>query len=173
MAKRKRAKAKPKPGPPTVSPETVDQTITLLLTLESTHQVAAALTSDQIGLAPAAAEAAIAEAQRRLMAAAGYDKTHELGRAIRRLNNLYRRSVQVQDCKTALAAQRELNRLLALGAAPSPDQTTSDTPPTDPAEVERAREHLARALPDHADLPLDELARLAATALIDTRSPHP
>jgi hypothetical protein len=38
----------------------------------------------------------------------------ERGKAIARLNNLYLRSLQIQDFKICLAAQKELNRLLDL-----------------------------------------------------------
>jgi len=42
------------------------------------------------------------------------DPASERGKAIIRLNDLYYRSYKVQDFKTSLAAQRELNKLLSL-----------------------------------------------------------
>lgn len=171
-AKRKPAKRTPAPA---VAPEIVDQTIALLLALESNTEVTAALTSDKLGLDPAAAEAAIAEAKRHLAIKAGTDRTLELGRTKARLDNLYRRSVQAQDCKTALAALRELIRLLALGS-PAPigaaAQATSAADPAAHDDAARAREHLAMAFPG-LDAPLDELARMAAAELIDTRNAAP
>lgn len=40
----------------------------------------------------------------------------EFGKALTRLNNLYARSLKVQDFKTALSVQREINTLLGLNA---------------------------------------------------------
>jgi len=177
----KKKTAKRKPSPPrakvaAVAAEIVDQTIALLLALESHNEVTKALTSDKMGLTAKAAEAAIAEAQRRLALAAGFDRTRELGRAIARLNNLYRRSIQIQDCKTALGVQRELNRLLDLGApAPIGAGAAAADPahPDPPDDAGRAAAHLRRAYPAFQDLPLDELARMAAAELIDTRNAPP
>jgi hypothetical protein len=170
MATRKKPAARKRPAKrpatPPVSPEILDQTIALLLTLESTHQVQAALTSDKLALTGDQAAAAIDAAREAFARLAGFDRTREMGKAIGRLNNLYRRSVQVQDCKTALAAQRELHKLLALGSTPLAAAKKPDTAANEP---DLAREHLARALPNHAGLPLDELARLAAAAIIDAR----
>lgn len=174
-AKKKTVKTKRPPARPAVPAEIVDQTIALLLALESHNEVTKALTGDKLGLTPKAAEAAIAEAQRRLALAAGFDRTRELGRAIARLNNLYRRSIQIQDCKTALGVQRELNKLLALGApAPIGAAGQADDPdhPDPPDDAGRAHAHLRQAFPTH-DLPLDELARMAAAELIDTRNAPP
>lgn len=180
MAKKKTAKPKAAtrkrpPARPAVPAEIVDQTIALLLALESHNEVTKALTSEKMGLTAKAAEAAIAEAQRRLALVAGFDRTKELGRAISRLNNLYRRSLQIQDCKTALGVQRELNRLLALGsAAPIGAGVHADDPdaPDPPDDAGRAAAHLRRAYPAE-NLPLDELARMAAAELIDTRNAAP
>ena len=156
MATRKKPAARKRPAKrtatPPVSPEILDQTITLLLTLESTHQVHAALTGDKLALTADLAASAIDAAREAFARLAGFDRTREMG--------------QVQDCKTALAAQRELHKLLALGSTPLAAAHKQDTAANEP---ELAREHLARALPAHANLPLDELARLAAAAIIDAR----
>jgi hypothetical protein len=98
--------------------------------------------------------------------AANYDRTHELGTAITRLNDLYRRSIALQDTKTALAIQRELNRLLNLyPTEPPPTTTTHENP-----EVSLARDYLAPLKLGPTDLPLSELCRRAAARL--TRSEH-
>lgn len=57
---------------------------------------------------------AIAEARRRLTVAADFNRDEQIGTAFVRLNDLYRRALGVQDVKTALAAQRELNKLMHL-----------------------------------------------------------
>lgn len=43
-------------------------------------------------------------------------QAHELGKAVRRLNDLYQKTLKVQDYRQALANQRELNALLGLYA---------------------------------------------------------
>jgi hypothetical protein len=45
-----------------------------------------------------------------------YDRQEELGRALFRLNTLFSKSMKIQDYKTALQAQKELNHLLGLHA---------------------------------------------------------
>jgi len=45
------------------------------------------------------------------------------------LNDLYERSLRVQDCKTALAAQKELNRLCGLHAKGKTAQAEPSTKP--------------------------------------------
>ncbi len=57
----------------------------------------------------------IAEANTQLAEeAAAIDTETELGKAIARLNHLYMEAVKVQDHKTALAIQKELNKVLVL-----------------------------------------------------------
>ena len=62
------------------------------------------------------ADAAIEIARGKIRDAIGVDREERTGEAIVRLNDLYERSLRIQDCKTALAAQKELNRLLGLNA---------------------------------------------------------
>lgn len=73
-------------------------------------------------------EAAIAE----LAKAAAVDIDAELGKSIERLNHLYQNSVKVQDFKTALSIQKELNKVLQLKAAAqgirTPQPVTQERP---------------------------------------------
>ena len=61
-------------------------------------------------------EAYIAQANALLEADAEVLRSQELGKAVNRLNLLYFSSLKVQDYQRALAAQRELNKLLGLYA---------------------------------------------------------
>lgn len=57
---------------------------------------------------------------------ANFNPEVEMGRAYSRLNLIFLNGVKVQDFKTAIAAQKELNRLLGLygkNNPPSPAQT--------------------------------------------------
>ena len=58
-------------------------------------------------------DAAIAE----LAKAANVDIEAELGKSIERLNHLYQNAVKVQDFKTALSIQKEINKVLQLKVA--------------------------------------------------------
>ena len=56
----------------------------------------------------------VGEARKRITVAADYARDEQFGRAIMRLEDIYAKSVAAQDTRTALQAQRELNRLLSL-----------------------------------------------------------
>jgi hypothetical protein len=76
----------------------------------------------QRGLDGPAAAAAMVEARKRITLAADYARDEQLGKAVKRLEDLYAKSLTAKDTRTALQAQRELNRLLDLYApAGGPD----------------------------------------------------
>ena len=56
------------------------------------------------------------QARKRITVAADYTRDEQLGKAVIRLDDLYAKSIAAQDTRTALQAQRELNRLLSLYA---------------------------------------------------------
>ena len=56
----------------------------------------------------------VAEARQRITVAADYARDEQLGKAVMRLDDLYAKSIAAKDTRTALQAQRELNRLLGL-----------------------------------------------------------
>lgn len=64
-----------------------------------------------------------------IRASAAFDRNTELGRAISRLHDLYSRSYRVQDFKTCLTIQRELNELLGLYAPKRMEVTGADGSP--------------------------------------------
>lgn len=68
----------------------------------------------------------IARATEQITAHAKFERASELGKAILRLNDLYARTTKIQDYKTAMAIQRELNELMGLYAP-----TRLDLPPGD------------------------------------------
>jgi len=124
--------------------------------------------ADDFGLTPKQLKVAISEARRRITLAADFHRDTEIGTAYVRLNELFRRSLEIQDAKTALAAQRELNKLLRLYDGP----TTADgigaperAGGVDASELQAIREHLEPLALGPADYPLRELARIAAERL--------
>ena len=71
------------------------------------------------------AKRVVAEARQRITVAADYTREEQLGLAVRRLKDLYAKSITAKDTRTALQAQREINRLLGLYA---PKASGSDEP---------------------------------------------
>ncbi len=69
---------------------------------------------EKLGIDASDVVAVIAAARRRLKDAADFDQAERLGEAIVRLTDIYARCVRSQDLRTALQAQKELNRLLDL-----------------------------------------------------------
>jgi hypothetical protein len=132
----------------------------------SSDAVLAALTS-KLGLTPAAAKATVEDAEKRIVLAANYDRTRELGTAIARLNDLYRRAVAIQDTKTALQTQRELNRLLNLYEPPADATLTQADADTIEAHSRRYLDSLALG---DASTPLPELCRRAAARILALES---
>jgi len=106
-------KHNPPAKPATIPADILDKVVLLLVSLQSAAAVKTtcveklALTDDQ-------ADAAIETARAKIRDAIDVDRQERTGEAIVRLNDLYERSLRVQDCKTALAAQKELNRLFGL-----------------------------------------------------------
>lgn len=80
---------------------------------------------EKMNLTQAQAEAMIAEAKTVITIAADYNRDEEVGTARIRLNDLYTRSLSVQDTKTALACLKELALLLHL-YKPRPRTTSMD-----------------------------------------------
>lgn len=91
---------------------------------------------EELEIDPADVEAILHHARRELLDAAGYDLAEQLGTALTRLNDVYARAVRASDCRTALAAQREIDRLLSLQRANQ--EGTMKGP-----GVEKARQELA------------------------------
>lgn len=76
------------------------------------------------GMNAAEAQSAVAEAQKRIAIAAQFDRTEELGKAVKRLEDLYAKATVARDLRTALQVTREINRLLSL----YPEKTGGDAP---------------------------------------------
>ncbi|WP_428937781.1 hypothetical protein [Fontivita pretiosa] len=105
----------------------------------------------------------VAEARKRITVAADYNRDEQIGRAVMRLDDLYAKSIAAQDIRTALQAQRELNRLLDLYAGSSRGEGASSE---DATELRRQIELIASYLlplgvaDEH--YPVEEHARIAA-----------
>lgn len=126
----------------------INKTLLLLVTSPTDAAVAEALAAaaakGQIELSARQIPKAIAAARRALTAAADYHRDVELGRAITRLNDLYRRALAVQDIKTAASVQKEFNKLLALyHVTMDPTAGNAEADVDARAELAEVRAHLA------------------------------
>ena len=97
--------------------QAIDKVVLLMVSGLSEQAVAGAC-QQKLGMTPAKAKAAIRRARKLITLAADYNRDEQIGKAVVRLEDLYSRSLRVQDTKTALAAQRELNKLLDLYRPP-------------------------------------------------------
>lgn len=94
--------------------ETIDS-LALMLASGATIDAATLVAVQEFGMEPDDAEAAVDAARIRIVSAADYDRKAEIGAAYLRLTDIYRKSYEHDDLKTALAAQKELNKLTKAG----------------------------------------------------------
>jgi hypothetical protein len=118
----------------------------------------------QQGQTPEGARQIVSDARKRITVAADFTRDEQLGKAVMRLEDLYAKSLTGQDIRTALQAQRELNRLLSLYS----DGPKSESPGDDldaPALRRQLDLIAAYLLPlrlTKASHPVEEHARVAA-----------
>jgi len=148
--------------------------VALLLVSGLTETQAINTAQEKLGLDADQAQATVREAKRLITVAADYNREAEIGTAITRLNDVYSRALKVQDLKTALATQRELDKLMGLHAdtrQAEPDGANVDTGESESAKtLAAARRYLEPLGLTDLDTPVDELARLAAARIIALES---
>lgn len=147
-----------------------DKLVLLLVSGITTADIRTTAT-EALKIEPAHVDKAIAEARRRITLAARTDRNRETGAAITRYRDLYRRALAVQDTKTALAAQKELSKLLDLYRRDQaqPAETGHAEPTAADREAAAARAHLAGLDLGREGETLPELARLAALEIVNLR----
>lgn len=125
----------------------------------------------RLGIEPHEVEAVTTEARRRLTRAADYNRDEQLGTAITRMNDIYARAIRAADIKTALTAQREINKLMNLyrEASDSPGAEDTEDHVADELRIELAaiRDHLLPLALAAETYPLREHARIAADQIRD------
>ncbi|GMV83878.1 MAG: hypothetical protein AMXMBFR7_50620 [Planctomycetota bacterium] len=149
-----------------MTPQTLEDRVILLLINGMSNEAAEGFCAQQ-GQAADQARSIVADARKRITVAADYTRDEQIGKAVMRLEDLYAKSMAGQDIRTALQAQRELNRLLSLYA----DARRLDSPEDD-AEAPALRRQLdllcAYLIPlklaDPA-YPVEEHARIAAEVI--------
>jgi hypothetical protein len=149
--------------------ELVDKLVLMLVSGVTVEAVEHAAVT-KLNVDAAKAKRLVKRAQTAITRAAEYAHDEELGTSYLRLNDLYTRAIKASDVKTALAAQRELNRLLDLyegSAADVPEAADADTS----AELELIRQHLLPLALAPESYPLHEHARIAADRLRQAEVP--
>ena len=143
--------------------QTLKDRIVLLLINGMSSDAATSFCIQQ-GQSPDQAGQIVEDARKRITVAADYTRDEQLGKAVMRLEDLYAKSMAAQDIRTALQAQRELNRLLSLYADTRGADTTDDD--SDAGAYRKQLDLIARYLVPlklaDATYPVEEHARLAA-----------
>jgi hypothetical protein len=142
--------------------ESLRDRVVLLLTNGMSVEAAEGYCVKQGTLDAEAARRLVAEARQRITVAADYARDEQLGKAVMRLDDLYAKSIAAHDTRTALQAQRELNRLLGLYAAA--DSASAATEGDDDADrrLELVASYLLPLNLTDERYPVEEHARIAA-----------
>ena len=158
---------------PETSTNTLRDRVVLLLVSGMSSEAAEGYCMRHGGMDGDVARRTVAEARQRITVAADYARDEQLGKAVMRLDDLYAKSIAGQDARTALQAQRELNRLLGLYWA---DGTAAQEADSDAQEALRRLELIAGyliplKLTDER-YPVEEHARIAADIIRQARPAH-
>jgi hypothetical protein len=119
----------------------------------------------QSGADPETARQVVAEARKRITVAADYTRDEQIGRAVMRLDDLYAKSIAGQDIRTALQAQRELNRLLDLYAGSARAEDASEDGGELRRQVQLIASYLLPLKLADEQYPVEEHARVAAEVI--------
>ena len=93
------------------------------------------------------------------------EKHEQLKEAIRRCDTLYAEAKKEGDIRAALAAQRDLNRLMGLYDSATKEQAVVASAAQ--AELDAAREQLSPLALHDGDASLSELCRLAVSRIVE------
>ena len=108
----------------------------------------------------------VAEARKRITVAAEFTRDEQLGKAVMRLENIYSKATADNDTRTALQAQRELNRLLSLYDGRQDSASEEQEPGSDAARVlEMIAGYLLPLHLAEPTYPVQEHARIAAEVI--------
>jgi len=170
-AKKKTATRKKTRRPATPDPAKLAKTypteleeLILFLVLGRSEASAIEQAVKELGVRRTDAAALVGLAGDRIAIAADFDRRREVGQAVRRINHLYTTAADQDDVKSALASQKELNRLLDLypnDAVGETDEITAERADL-LKTIETIAAHLLPLELAPADYPIEEHARIAA-----------
>src|SRR5262245_1648883 len=113
----------------------------------------------------------VAEARKKLTIAASFNRDEQLGKAIARLEDLYAKSIAAKpaDVRSAIQAQKELNKLLNLHARPSLEVGANEGDSDDARRLSLISTYLTPLKLLDDKYPLEEHARVAAEMIRASR----
>jgi hypothetical protein len=142
--------------------ESLRDRIVLLLANGMTVDAAEGYCIKSGNLDPETARRLVAEARQRITVAADYARDEQLGKAVMRLDDLYAKSIAGKDMRTALQAQRELNRLMGLYAVGDPVDAAVEGDDDAARRLDLIASYLLPLNLTDATYPVEEHARIAA-----------
>jgi hypothetical protein len=149
-----------------IAPDVLDKILLMLANGLPKETILAAAIA-KLGLSEEQAACGVQQARTQLTLAARYDLDEERGTAITALRDCYAQARAIADIKTALAARRELNKLLSLYAkAPRLVEPTA-APSREGEETAAARRHLEPLGLGGPETPLAELCRRAVLKILE------
>jgi hypothetical protein len=138
--------------------------VVLLLTNGMTVDAAESFCQSK-GLDLDSARRTVAEARQRITIAAEFARDEQLGKAVIRLNDLYAKAIAAQEPRTALQAQRELNRLLGLYSLDKEPDPGSGDGGESSRQLELVASYLIPLGLTDERYPVEEHARIAAQVI--------
>lgn len=162
---RKKRPAKKKPISETAA-ETAIEELVVLITRDVPEPMLLKAARERHNVDETNAKKLLAAARRKLTLAARYHRDREIGLAYKRLNALFASSLQTSQNAVALAAQKELNKLLNLYSTPE-IETQDTSSPANTAAENAIRDHLVPLELADASAPLVEHVRIASLRLMD------
>ena len=112
---------------------------------------------EKLGFSEVDAKATVEKALQEITLAADFDRREQIGKAVIRLEDIYEKSMKIQEQKTALSTQKEINKLLALYSKDEDRQGESNT---NTEELARIRDQIQPFQTQNSDVPVAEMVRL-------------
>jgi len=138
--------------------------VVMLLTNGISMDAAESMLMQKHGMSLEQARECVTDARQRITIAADFSRDEQIGKAVMRFEDLYTKSIAAKDTRTALQAQRELNRLLGLYSRGDEGGGTEAT--TEAQEAVKKLELIAGYLLPlrltHEGYPVEEHARIAS-----------
>lgn len=142
------------------APDPIEDAVVLILARGLPDQIAIKHCAKS-GIETKRAKQIIARARKRITLAADYKRDEQVGMAVIRLGEIYTKAAGSEDWRTALQAQREINKLMSLY-----DNYDEDGPTQDDGASHRRLELIASYLLPlellTGNYPIEEHARVAA-----------
>ena len=143
--------------------------VIILLVTSRDRELVQQVCVEKLGLSEADARAAIEQALQEITLAADFDRREQIGKAVIRLEDIYEKSMRVQEQKNALATQKEISKLL--GLYPVADQDTADTQEEN-SVLDEIREYLLPLELGKPEVSTLELVRLATYRIYELMGAH-